>query len=384
MAKKRHIQIIRRGRDAWNEWRAEHPSLRIMGRSDLSGVDLSYAELPTVDFYWTNLKGANLSYADLNQADLGQYDLKDTNIIGASLHVADVKASDLTRADLTGTHLVGADFRFSRFVNANLSHANLRGANLTHTNLTGANLSHADLAGANLNSSTLTDAIFTGANIGGTILIDNDLSTIQGLESVTHESPSHLGLDTLYKSAGRISVRFLIGCGVPDDFVDFIPSYFGLQQAIQFYSCFISYSSRDEGFAKRLYSRMRDEHLRVWFAPEDVRGGRKLHEQIERAIQVHDRLLIVLSENSMQSEWVITEIRNARKIELEEKRRKLFPIRLVDFEIIRKWKCFDAESGKDLAIEVREYFIPDFSNWKDHDAFEVSFKRLLRDLKPEE
>jgi hypothetical protein len=41
-------------------------------------------------------------------------------------------------------------------------------------------------------------------------------------------------------------------------------------------------------------------------------------------------------------------------------------------------------TGKDLAVEVREYFIPDFPNWKDHDAFEKSFARLLRDLKASE
>ena len=48
------------------------------------------------------------------------------------------------------------------------------------------------------------------------------------------------------------------------------------------------------------------------------------------------------------------------------------------------WKCFDADSGKDLAVEVREYFIPDFSDWKVHDAFEKAFDTLLRDLKAEE
>jgi len=42
---------------------------------------------------------------------------------------------------------------------------------------------------------------------------------------------------------------------------------------------------------------------------------------------------------------------------------------------------FDADSGKDIAAEVREYFIPDFSHWKDHDAFEAGFARLLSDLK---
>jgi len=39
------------------------------------------------------------------------------------------------------------------------------------------------------------------------------------------------------------------------------------------------------------------------------------------------------------------------------------------------------DAGKDLAEEVREYFIPDFPNWKDHDEFEKSFGKLLADLK---
>jgi hypothetical protein len=133
-----------------------------------------------------------------------------------------------------------------------------------------------------------------------------------------------------------------------------------------------------------LYSRMRDEKLRVWFAPEDIKGGEKLYEQIEQAIQMHDRLLIILSEESMQSEWVLSEIQRARKAEIRENRRKLFPISIVDFRAIQNWERFDADSGMDIAKEVRSYFIPDFSNWKDHDAFEQGFARLLKDLRAEE
>src|SRR5262249_14951771 len=140
-----------------------------------------------------------------------------------------------------------------------------------------------------------------------------------------------------------------------------------------FYSCFISYSHKDEEFAKRLHSKMRDQGLRVWYAPQDIHGGKKLHEQIDEAIRVYDKLLLVLSPRSLKSEWVKTEIRKARRAELEEKRRKLFPIRLVNFKAIQDWECFDAGSGKDLGDEIREYFIPDFSKWKDHDLFEAAF-----------
>jgi hypothetical protein len=128
---------------------------------------------------------------------------------------------------------------------------------------------------------------------------------------------------------------------------------------------------------------MVQEKLRVWFAPEDVQGGKKLHEQIDEAIQFYDKLLLILSPNSMDSEWVATEIRGARRAERQEERRKLFPVRLVPIEAIENWECFDSDSRKDLGVEIREYFIPDFSNWKDHDAFEAAFAKLHRDLKAE-
>lgn len=83
----------------------------------------------------------------------------------------------------------------------------------------------------------------------------------------------------------------------------------------------------------------------------------------------------------MKSKWVETEIRRARKVELKEGRRKLFPIRLVSYEALQEWVCIDSKTGEDLAEEVRSYFIPDFSNWKSHDDFEAAFGRLLADLK---
>lgn len=325
MANKEHLKILKRGIGVWNKWRERNPEIN----PDLSDVVLS-------------------GQAHRNETK------KVMGYIGES------------------------------YIGANFSRTDLSGSDLTYAYLNGADLKHANLEFSNLDSAYLDEADLTSAQIGWTTFVDNDLSNTIGLDTVKHSGPSSIGIDTLYMSDGKIPETFLRGAGIPDEFITFMPSLAGATQAVQFYSCFISYSTKDEEFARRLYSRMRDEHLRVWFAPEDIKGGEKLFEQIERAIQFYDRLLLVLSEHSMQSEWVMTEIRNARRVETEEKRRKLFPIRLMDFEAIRKWKCFDAETGKDLAVEVREYFIPDFSNWKDHDAFEFAFKRLLRDLKAEE
>jgi 3-methyladenine DNA glycosylase AlkD len=83
----------------------------------------------------------------------------------------------------------------------------------------------------------------------------------------------------------------------------------------------------------------------------------------------------------MRSEWVATEIAKSRRRERSEGKPVLFPIRLVDMKTIQEWECFDADIGKDSAREIRDFFIPDFSNWKDLAAFEAAFVGLLSDLR---
>ncbi|NTU86016.1 MAG: TIR domain-containing protein [Chloroflexales bacterium] len=48
-------------------------------------------------------------------------------------------------------------------------------------------------------------------------------------------------------------------------------------------SCFISYSTADEAFAQQLADRLRQAGVNVWFAPDDVRGGARLYDQIQQA-----------------------------------------------------------------------------------------------------
>jgi hypothetical protein len=145
-------------------------------------------------------------------------------------------------------------------------------------------------------------------------------------------------------------------------------------------SCFISYSHKDEEFVRKLYSRMKAKNIRVWLAAEDLGEG-KIYEQLERSIRLHDRLLLVLSHNSMLSEWVKTEIRWAIEDAIRGSANKLLPIRLVKLDAIREWKLFNADSGQDLAHEIRKYHIHDFSDWQNTKAFNQAFKRLMTYIK---
>lgn len=88
-----------------------------MPSPNLSGVNLSGADLRWSDLRKTNLSGVNLSAADLGW----------TNLSGANLSGANLSGADLTCADLGWTNLSGA----------NLSGADLGGVDLTGANLTG-------------------------------------------------------------------------------------------------------------------------------------------------------------------------------------------------------------------------------------------------------
>jgi uncharacterized protein YjbI with pentapeptide repeats len=371
--------------------------------ADLYGANLSRARLSGADLYGADLSGADLDGADLDEANLKRANLTTTNFFGADLYGADLSEAELYGADLDKAKLNRTNLSRADLIGADLDGADLDGADLNRANLSRANLSEANLNNTNLNRADLNRADLNRAILWNTIFASVDLSAVKGLDTVIHNGPSHIDTHTLTRSKGKIPIKFLRGCGLSDHQIEMskledptlsadqiIDTTYKISNlltgdAIKYHSCFISYSHKDEDFAQQLYDGLQESGVRCWYAPEDMKGGDKLYPQIDQAIGLHDKLLLVLSEQSLQSEWVTTEIRRARKMEFKEKQRKLFPIRLMDMHVLTEWKCFDADTGKDLAVEVREYFIPDFSKWKkDHDAYQTSFERLLRDLKAEE
>ena len=356
MANEAHLRRLKQGVEAWNRWRVEHPAIK----PDLIGADLGETDLG-----WAHLDDTDLTEAILTRAQLTR---------------AQLTGANLTRANLSEAFLTSADLGWANLTEAILTRSFLTGVNLLLANLTRADVTQANLLVANLTKANLTQADLSNADISGTTFGAVDLRPVRGLETVRHHGPSNISIDTLYRSEGHIPEVFLRGAGVPDDFIKYIKSLVG--RPFEFYSCFISYSSQDQEIAGRLHADLQRHGVRCWFAPHDIQGGRKLHEQIDQAIRGHERLLLLLSSHSMNSEWVKTEIAKARQREVLEKRQVLFPVRLVSFEAVRNWECFDADSGKDSAREIREYFIPDFSNWKNYDAYKQAFQRLLHDLKP--
>jgi uncharacterized protein YjbI with pentapeptide repeats len=426
MANEEQLALLKRSVKEWNAWREKNPDMEIdldgaillganlvganlsnacLRRAILDNANLQTAYLCEANLHKARIQRANLHRANLREAILSEVNLSEAILRGANLKSALLKGAtlrktnlrgaslngaDCTKALLDGAALVEADLSGVEFEDSNLSGADCRRANLGKASFAGADLGWAKLMeaditetgfyGTNLRYADLSGAFAAGAVFAGTVFANTNLSGVKSLESARHDGPSTLGIDTLMRSGKGNPQEFLVGCGVPDIWIEYLRSLVGLP--IDLHSCFISYSSQDEEMAKRLQSRLRDDGLRIWFAPEDMKGGRKMWDQIDQAISLHDKLLLVLSEHSMESEWVKTEIRRARRREAEEGRQVLFPIRAVSMDAIKAWKAFDADTGKDMAVEIREYHIPDLTNWKDHVAFESAHERLLKDLQP--
>lgn len=184
MANYKHVEILFRGVDAWNQWR-EHDSDVIpnLSGSNLNKANLANANLRQTDLRKTDLRQANLRGADLYKADLRNAnlrgvnaissDLKSANMSGAHLISTDLSRADLRGADMRGVRLDGSDLyeanlKESNLSDANLSNTHLLSANLMRTNLRGSNLAGAVLVIANLAGADLSMANLTGARLYGT------------------------------------------------------------------------------------------------------------------------------------------------------------------------------------------------------------------------
>lgn len=70
---------------------------------------------------------------------------------------------------------------------------------------------------------------------------------------------------------------------------------------------FISHSSRDRYFVNLLVALLEHHGIRTWCSNEDIQGSRPYREEIDRALEQADSLIVVVSRHSAESKWVIKE-----------------------------------------------------------------------------
>lgn len=326
MANTEYVDIFKQGAQAIDRWRTENSDAILDLKLDLSGADLSGA------------------------------DLTETNLVGV-----DLSGANLVGADLSGADLVGA---------------NLAGANLEEADLCFADLSNADLSGANFHRANLRETVLNDAHSCNTLWVEIDLSRTVGLETVIHKGPSTIGVNTLMWSKGQIPKAFLLGCGLPDEVILYVTNYFA-NDANEFFSCFISFSSKDKVFAHRLHDQLQARGIRCWLDEKQTLPG--IGKSRDRKLKIWDKVLLCTSQHSLTSDWVNQEIEDAFVNEDRQYKRdtdvicSLLPLNLDD-HLLDTWKHKDKET-----ISAR--VVADFQGWEeDLSKFETQVDRVITAL----
>lgn len=376
MANEEQLKILKSGVEKWNRWRREN-----RGRVDLRGADLRHTNLRDANFQDADLRGTNLQGTDLHRAKL----------VCAALHGSDLTSALLVEADLCGAYLgsallFDADLRGADLFDAALNGANLRNANLSDVDLFGASLNFANLEGANL----------FGANLRGAKVLRANLSArfdgVSGLGEVVHRGPSAISPEALEWAQGKLPEAFLKGIGFKDweilsaklhdpdlrtdEVNDIGYEIINLRTKgpIQVNTLFISYARVDSGFVEFLEKALDKDGIRSWRDVHDMVAG-PIQPQIERAIDLNGTALLVLSKNSLGSDWVEWEVQKARglqkKLEEEGKRdaHVLCPVAIDD-----AWK--DSKWSGPLMNQLLKYNILDFSKWEEEEVVEKVYSKL--------
>ena len=147
----------------------------------------------------------------------------------------------------------------------------------------------------------------------------------------------------------------------------------------EYFSVFISYSHADSVFANRLYHALHARGIRAWLDVKQMLPGDDIYEEVQKGIQLWDKVLLCASKESLTSWWVDSEIDRIFQKERELFKKKngkvlaLVPLMLDDF-LLSKWN-----SGK--AQEVKSRIAADFRGWQDQTRFEETLERLVLALR---
>lgn len=97
---------------------------------------------------------------------------------------------------------------------------------------------------------------------------------------------------------------------------------------------FLSHSSKDAAVARRLAKDLRTNGVGVWYAEWEIRPGDSLRRKIDEGVDRATHFLVLLSPNSLTSEWVQTEL-DAGMVKRIEGNCRLIPVVLGvdDFQV---------------------------------------------------
>ena len=123
---------------------------------------------------------------------------------------------------------------------------------------------------------------------------------------------------------------------------------------------FISHSSKDKPFVRKLAADLVNTGVRVWIDEQQILVGDSIPEKVAQGLADSDFFLLIVSTNSTQSEWVKRELNGALVHEIERRKVTVLPVRIDDSE---------------LPLSVKDKLYADFRG-----SYEEGLKRLLNSI----
>jgi len=116
---------------------------------------------------------------------------------------------------------------------------------------------------------------------------------------------------------------------------------------------FLSHASQDDDFVNLLRKKLEDHGINVWVDSRNLRGGDKLSPEIETAIRNASNFLVVISPNTINSDWVFDEIKIAEQVEKENPDFRAIPLMLPGIKPKALKRYFSEEpAGEMIETEV--------------------------------
>jgi hypothetical protein len=127
---------------------------------------------------------------------------------------------------------------------------------------------------------------------------------------------------------------------------------------------FISHSTKDKAFVRRLAADLVASGIKVWIDEQRILVGDSVPEKIAQGLAESDFFLVVVTQSSVNSQWVKKELSSALVHEIERRKVTVMPLKLDDAP---------------MPDSIHDKLYADFSH-----SYEDGLEKLLRSIKARE
>lgn len=156
------------------------------------------------------------------------------------------------------------------------------------------------------------------------------------MDDVLPDSKYYFLHPSLHRLVSDVNSRYRVSQIVIGDECPWLPEFQSILRA-ELLRVFVSYSTKDSAMTEKIMRRLGDQlglrgaFVDFWYDKWKVKAGQWIQQAVEKGLENCDILLVLLSKNSLESNWVNREWRNRFKVEIDSGRICVVPV-LIDID----------------------------------------------------